>query len=175
MPHNYLPKVKSQYDSLPYPPCNPDDDRKRRRRGQQLRQEREAVVAAEAQVQERQFDGGFLHLSPRGGGRAGLDDGVPRRLQCGSERAADGRLVVDHENSHAGHFARSAGRSARRRAEFRSCAVEMPLHSLPFRVRHPTCFPPPVSPEDFVMMLLFVLGLALIGLMAAFAWFCDRV
>ena len=29
MPHNYLPKVKSQYESLPYPPCNPEDDRKR--------------------------------------------------------------------------------------------------------------------------------------------------
>lgn len=29
MPQNYLPKVKSQYESLPYPPCNPEDDRKR--------------------------------------------------------------------------------------------------------------------------------------------------
>ena len=30
-------------------------------------------------------------------------------------------------------------------------------------------------PGGFVMALLFVLGLALIALMAAFAWFCDRV
>ncbi len=29
MPQNYLPKVKSQYESLPYPPCKPEDDRKR--------------------------------------------------------------------------------------------------------------------------------------------------
>ena len=29
MPQNYLPQVKSQYESLPYPPCNPEDDRKR--------------------------------------------------------------------------------------------------------------------------------------------------
>ena len=29
MPQNYLPKVKSQYEALPYPPCNPEDDRKR--------------------------------------------------------------------------------------------------------------------------------------------------
>ncbi len=29
MPQNYLPKVKSQYESLPYPPCDPADDRKR--------------------------------------------------------------------------------------------------------------------------------------------------
>ncbi len=29
MPHNYLPKVKSQYEALPYPPCNPEDERKR--------------------------------------------------------------------------------------------------------------------------------------------------
>jgi 2-polyprenyl-3-methyl-5-hydroxy-6-metoxy-1,4-benzoquinol methylase len=29
MPQNYLPKVKSQYESLPYPPCNPQDDRQR--------------------------------------------------------------------------------------------------------------------------------------------------
>ena len=28
MPQNYLPKVKSQYEALPYPPCNPQDDRK---------------------------------------------------------------------------------------------------------------------------------------------------
>ena len=29
MPQNYLPKVKSQYEAMPYPPCNPEDDRKR--------------------------------------------------------------------------------------------------------------------------------------------------
>lgn len=29
MPHNYLPRVKSQYEALPYPPCNPEDERKR--------------------------------------------------------------------------------------------------------------------------------------------------
>ncbi|MDB5884949.1 MAG: Methyltransferase type 12 [Polaromonas sp.] len=29
MPQNYLPKVKSQYEALPYPPCNPQDDKKR--------------------------------------------------------------------------------------------------------------------------------------------------
>ncbi len=29
MPDNYLPQVRSQYESLPYPPCNPEDDRKR--------------------------------------------------------------------------------------------------------------------------------------------------
>ncbi|MEO7161059.1 MAG: class I SAM-dependent methyltransferase [Polaromonas sp.] len=29
MPQNYLPKVKSQYESMPYPPCNPQDDRQR--------------------------------------------------------------------------------------------------------------------------------------------------
>lgn len=29
MSQNFLPKVKSQYESLPYPPCNPEDDRKR--------------------------------------------------------------------------------------------------------------------------------------------------
>ena len=28
-PDNYLPEVRSQYESLPYPPCNPEDDRKR--------------------------------------------------------------------------------------------------------------------------------------------------
>jgi SAM-dependent methyltransferase len=29
MPDNYLPEVRSQYEALPYPPCNPEDDRKR--------------------------------------------------------------------------------------------------------------------------------------------------
>lgn len=29
MPQNHLPKVKSQYEAMPYPPCNPQDDRKR--------------------------------------------------------------------------------------------------------------------------------------------------
>lgn len=29
MPQNYLQKVKTQYESLPYPPCNPQDDHKR--------------------------------------------------------------------------------------------------------------------------------------------------
>ncbi len=29
MPQNYLPKVKSQYESLPYPPRDPQDDRQR--------------------------------------------------------------------------------------------------------------------------------------------------
>ncbi|MEO7400032.1 MAG: class I SAM-dependent methyltransferase [Polaromonas sp.] len=29
MPQNYLPDVRSQYEALPYPPCNPEDDRKR--------------------------------------------------------------------------------------------------------------------------------------------------
>ena len=29
MPQNYLPKVRSQYEALPYPPCNPQDDRQR--------------------------------------------------------------------------------------------------------------------------------------------------
>ena len=29
MPQNYLPKVKRQYESLPYPPCNPEDEHKR--------------------------------------------------------------------------------------------------------------------------------------------------
>ena len=29
MPQNYLPKVKSQYEAMPYPPCNPLDDHKR--------------------------------------------------------------------------------------------------------------------------------------------------
>jgi 2-polyprenyl-3-methyl-5-hydroxy-6-metoxy-1,4-benzoquinol methylase len=29
MPQNYLPKVKSQYEALPYPPCDPEDERKR--------------------------------------------------------------------------------------------------------------------------------------------------
>lgn len=29
MPENFLPEVKSQYESLPYPPCNPEDDHKR--------------------------------------------------------------------------------------------------------------------------------------------------
>ncbi|MEO5659985.1 MAG: class I SAM-dependent methyltransferase, partial [Polaromonas sp.] len=29
MPQNFLPKVKSQYESLPYPPRNPQDDRQR--------------------------------------------------------------------------------------------------------------------------------------------------
>ncbi len=28
-PDNYLPEVRSQYEALPYPPCNPEDDRKR--------------------------------------------------------------------------------------------------------------------------------------------------
>ena len=29
MPQNYLPKVKSQYEALPYPPCNPQDEHQR--------------------------------------------------------------------------------------------------------------------------------------------------
>jgi SAM-dependent methyltransferase len=29
MPDNYLPEVRSQYEALPYPPCNPQDDHKR--------------------------------------------------------------------------------------------------------------------------------------------------
>ncbi len=29
MPHNYLPDVRSQYEALPYPPCNPQDDHQR--------------------------------------------------------------------------------------------------------------------------------------------------
>ncbi len=29
MPDNYLPQVRSQYEALPYPPCNPQDDHKR--------------------------------------------------------------------------------------------------------------------------------------------------
>ena len=29
MPQNYLPKVKHQYETLPYPPCNPEHDRAR--------------------------------------------------------------------------------------------------------------------------------------------------
>ncbi|MDB5744729.1 MAG: Methyltransferase type 12 [Polaromonas sp.] len=29
MPQNHLPKVKSQYESLPYPPCNPKDEHQR--------------------------------------------------------------------------------------------------------------------------------------------------
>ncbi len=29
MPDNYLPQVRSQYEALPYPPCNPEDDRQR--------------------------------------------------------------------------------------------------------------------------------------------------
>ncbi|MFC5522767.1 class I SAM-dependent methyltransferase [Polaromonas jejuensis] len=29
MHDNYLPQVRSQYEALPYPPCNPEDDRKR--------------------------------------------------------------------------------------------------------------------------------------------------
>ena len=29
MPDNYLPEVRSQYEALPYPPCNPEDDRTR--------------------------------------------------------------------------------------------------------------------------------------------------
>ena len=29
MPHNYLPQVRSQYEALPYPPCNPQDDHQR--------------------------------------------------------------------------------------------------------------------------------------------------
>ncbi len=28
-PDNYLPAVRSQYEALPYPPCNPEDDRQR--------------------------------------------------------------------------------------------------------------------------------------------------
>jgi 2-polyprenyl-3-methyl-5-hydroxy-6-metoxy-1,4-benzoquinol methylase len=28
-PDNHLPQVRSQYEALPYPPCNPDDDRTR--------------------------------------------------------------------------------------------------------------------------------------------------
>ena len=28
-PDNYLPEVRSQYEALPYPPCNPDDDHQR--------------------------------------------------------------------------------------------------------------------------------------------------
>ena len=31
MPDNYLPQVRSQYEAMPYPPCNPEDDRKRLR------------------------------------------------------------------------------------------------------------------------------------------------
>ena len=29
MPQNYLPKVQSQYEALPYPPCNPQDEHQR--------------------------------------------------------------------------------------------------------------------------------------------------
>lgn len=29
MPDNYLPQVRSQYEALPYPPCNPEDERQR--------------------------------------------------------------------------------------------------------------------------------------------------
>ena len=29
MPDNYLPQVRSQYEALPYPPCNPQDDHQR--------------------------------------------------------------------------------------------------------------------------------------------------
>jgi SAM-dependent methyltransferase len=29
MPQNYLPQVRSQYEALPYPPCNPQDDHQR--------------------------------------------------------------------------------------------------------------------------------------------------
>ena len=29
MPDNYLPEVRSQYEALPYPPCNPEDERQR--------------------------------------------------------------------------------------------------------------------------------------------------
>ncbi|MGH8804203.1 MAG: class I SAM-dependent methyltransferase [Polaromonas sp.] len=29
MPDNYLPQVRTQYEALPYPPCNPEDDRQR--------------------------------------------------------------------------------------------------------------------------------------------------
>ena len=29
MTQNYLPKVKRQYEAMPYPPCNPQDDKKR--------------------------------------------------------------------------------------------------------------------------------------------------
>ena len=29
MPENYLPQVRSQYEALPYPPCNPQDDHQR--------------------------------------------------------------------------------------------------------------------------------------------------
>ena len=29
MPQNHLPKVKSQYEAMPYPPCNPQDDKTR--------------------------------------------------------------------------------------------------------------------------------------------------
>jgi SAM-dependent methyltransferase len=29
MPDNYLPQVRSQYEAMPYPPCDPEDDRKR--------------------------------------------------------------------------------------------------------------------------------------------------
>ena len=29
MPSNYLPQVRSQYEALPYPPCNPQDDHQR--------------------------------------------------------------------------------------------------------------------------------------------------
>jgi SAM-dependent methyltransferase len=29
MPDNYLPQVRSQYEALPYPPCDPQDDHKR--------------------------------------------------------------------------------------------------------------------------------------------------
>lgn len=29
MPDNYLPQVRSQYEAMPYPPCNPEDDHKR--------------------------------------------------------------------------------------------------------------------------------------------------
>ena len=29
MPPNYLPQVRSQYEALPYPPCNPQDDHQR--------------------------------------------------------------------------------------------------------------------------------------------------
>jgi SAM-dependent methyltransferase len=29
MPDNYLPQVRSQYEAMPYPPCDPEDDHKR--------------------------------------------------------------------------------------------------------------------------------------------------
>jgi hypothetical protein len=50
------------------------------------------------------------------------------------------------------------------------------LHFQAFRVRHPACFIP-ANPGGIAMsmLLLFAAGLALLGLMAAFVWFCDRV